>query len=106
MTPNKPVKQQGVMVTSGQRDTAPSQTIIHAAKMEMYAVEYGDNNGRKHVTMFLRVGDVWYEPKTAEQWCSELHTLSKWAADQMTAKVGAPTPAASNLPKEDAVDVL
>jgi len=84
-------------------EQAPTNTIVACERMEMYGVFYGDDSGRAHKTVFVKMGGVWYEAPNSEAWASQLRpVLSKFTKqlDQMV------TNQEKSLPKSDSVVIL
>ena len=93
----------GVMRTGGERTTAPAKKVTGFAKCEMYAIQFGDENGQAHQVVVMRAGNEWYMPPNAEQWAQSLKPLAPWLVKELAGQLEA---AAQAAPKEDTVDVL
>jgi hypothetical protein len=87
--------------------TAAPKTIQHMVPMEMFAVEIGDENGRRKRVLAFRVGNTWFHDPSAEPWFDRLKQIDAktWLAKSLEERfqsVNAPV----SVPKEDTVDIL
>jgi hypothetical protein len=100
------MRSQGVVPTSGEPNSAPPRTVTHCVPAQMFAIEMGDESGKKVTTIIFRVGDVLYSDPNGEQWASNLRTISKnsWLYKQLIEATDA-TEKVAEVPNEDAVDV-
>lgn len=96
----------GVMVPPAQgakTDEGPANTVAHAVKGEMIAVQYYDERGRARNVVVFKVGDSIYVPENSEAWASNLKPASKWLQNALAEKLSS---GAAAGPKRDAVDVV
>lgn len=101
--PRRPIM--GVQQTNTlSTEQAPTNTVVACVPMEMYGVLYGDDSGRAHRTVFVKMGTDWYEARNSEEWANGLRpVLSKFTKqlDQISASQKDKT-----VPKSDSVDVM
>lgn len=87
--------------------TAPPKTILHMAKMEMYALELGDENGMRQKITAFRVNGTWYHDPNGSDWLNKLRVIKpgQWLSEQAEERFRAETEPPA-VPKADTVDVL
>jgi hypothetical protein len=100
---NNGLKQVGVLQQGGPNESATPKKITHFAKVETFAVRYGDDGGTAHTVLLLKAGEQWYMPPNAEPYAQALKPIAPWLAKQLTehlASMNAPAP------KPDTLDVM
>lgn len=98
----------GVVEQSTDDRRAPARKVVHFAKMEHFAIEMGDEQGRKVVTTVFRMAGQWYHDPNAPQWAEKLRTIDKnsWLFKELDGALAAAEGAESGeVPKTDAVDI-
>lgn len=88
---------------------APARTVQHLAKVEMFAVELGDESGQKVTTVVFKVGNAWYTDPNGETWAQKLRPIVKdsWLFKQLNSNLAQAVGAGpGSVPKEDAVDLF
>lgn len=97
----------GVVGSNSDPNRAPARTVQHCVPVQMYAIEIGDEEGRKITTVAFKVGDALYVDPNGEQWTASLRTVSKttWLYKQLMEVTDA-LEVVAEVPNEDSVDVL
>lgn len=98
-------RQIGVKIPDGQlsQGKAPEQTVTHAVKGDIYAIQYGDEYGKARTGIVFKFGDVHYLDPNGEQWAAKLRQAMPWVKEGIESKVADQT---ADVPNEDVVDVL
>lgn len=101
------MRTRGVIGTTAEPNVAPVKTLTHCEPVKMFAVEFGDEQGKEIRTVVFKVGDVIYVDPNGEQWARSLRVVAKtsWLYKQLTAAVAAKEEV-TEVPKDDAVDVM
>lgn len=89
---------------SQMRETATPKTIMQMAEGRMFAVEFGDESGQKHVTTVFVVGNQVYFPLDAEKWTSALRPAASWFAKEALRRIAEQNH--TTVSDEDSVDVI
>jgi hypothetical protein len=76
-------------------------TAIHVIPMEQYAVQYADLEGNLHETVFVKVGNMLYEPIGAEDWAGKLRPVREELAKSCSVHI-----TSKAAPAKDDVDVV
>lgn len=101
------IRGMGVGVTPPRVDSdAPEQTVNKMATMEMYWVEYTDEQKTKHQTVVYVIGGKSFLDQNAEAWLARLKPANKWFDEQVASKLAQRTAAPVAIPKQDSVDVI
>lgn len=103
--PFRPV--QGVRrneVNTVSTEQAPTNTIVACMPLEMYGVMYGDDSGRAHRTVFVRMGGQWYEAPNSETWAGGLRPVLSKFTEQLESIALAQKD--KSVPKSDSVDIM
>ena len=93
----------GVLTNSPERVAGTPKTLSHFAPCQMAAVQYTDEQGTVHTTVFMKVGTTWYMPPNAEAWAGALKPLAPWLSKLCEAQAALQKP---EVPKEDAVNLF
>lgn len=96
----------GVVGVNTDSNRAPARTVQHCMPVQMFAVEIGDEEGKKITTVAFKVGDMLYTDPNGESWAGSLRTIPKtsWLYRQLMEATDAFEKVAE-VPKEDAVDI-
>ena len=84
-------------------EQAPTNTVVACMPMEMYGVMYGDDSGRAHRTVWVRMGDQWYEAENSEAWAGRLRPVLSKFTKQLNEMADAQKD--KSIPKKDSVDI-
>lgn len=106
---NNGVRPAGVVSTTRPNEAAPTRKLTHCAPAQMYAIEYGDDDGKKHTTVAMCIGGVWYLPPNGEDWARSLRPVPKdsWLEKQLgQARSEDQAAVGTKVPSTDVVDVL
>jgi len=100
-------RDQNVRHASTDTKTAEPKTVLQMVPLQMFAVEIGDENGRRKRVLAFRVGDSWFHDPVAEPWFDRLRAIAKdvWLAKMLEERFQAANTKAS-APKEDTVDIF
>lgn len=82
----------------------PTRTLVHCIPLQMYGIAYGDDSGKAHISIAMKMGDEWYMPPNAEEWAGKVKPLASWLGKQCEAKSIATKDV--SVPKSDTVDVM
>jgi hypothetical protein len=91
---------------------APPKTVVTVSRIQFFAVEFGDDEGRKHITAVVRIGGEYYRDSNGETWAKNLTRLpeTSWFHKQLSKMIedreAEVKMVEEPLPKEDAVDVM
>jgi hypothetical protein len=91
---------------------APPRTVTNISRIQFFAIEFGDGEGRRHRTAIVKVGGQLFRDPNGEEWARRLIRMpedtwmhvqvEKMIADRMAAITTKDDP----LPTTDAVDVM
>jgi hypothetical protein len=87
---------------------APPRKVIHFARMEMFAMEFGDEQGRRITTTIFRMGGVWYHDPNAPGWAEKLRAVDRnsWLQKELDGAASSLEGTESGeVPKTDAVSI-
>jgi hypothetical protein len=103
--PSAAGRQVGVQIPQGQlsQGRAPEQTVTHAIKGEVYAIQYGDEYGKARIGICFKFGDVVYMDPNGEQWAAKLGPVQGWVKEGIEAKIAEQD---TQVPTQDTVDVV
>lgn len=106
-SPTGRMRTQGVVPVNANNNNAPVKTLMHCMPVFMYAIELGDENGKKVTTVCFKMGDTIYTDPNGEQWGQNLRTVAKtsWLYKQLLEAI-ASHEKVNDVPAEDAVDVV
>jgi len=92
---------------------APPKTVTNVMPIQFFAVEFGDDEGRKHTTVVAHMGGMIYMDPSGEDWAKRQRAMppASWFGQQTQkmidqggfAKAEKPS---EPLPKEDKVDIM
>lgn len=100
--PFRPVS--GVVIpTETSTEQAPQNKIVQCLPIEMFGVVYGDDSGRAHRTVFVKMGTDWYEAPNSETWAGSLRPVLTKFAKQLDDMVSGQED--KSVPKSDSVDM-
>lgn len=101
--PFRPVT--GVVVPRNEStEQLPQGKVAACVPIEMFGVYYGDDSGRAHKTVFVRMAGEWYEAPNSEVWAEGLRPLTSKYAKQLDEIMT--NQKDKSVPKEDSVDVM
>lgn len=100
-------RDQNVRHASTDTKMAEPKTVLQMVPLQMYALEIGDENGRRKRVLAFRVGDAWFHDPAAEPWFDRLRSVAKdtWLSKMLEERFQAAT-AKVSAPKEDTVDIF
>jgi len=112
-TSNAAQRTRGVHTPDPVQDVnAPPKTVTNVQRAEFFAVEFGDDAGRRRITCVMKFGDQLYMDPNGEAWASRLRRLPEdnWMHKQLSQKIDSAMQGsqveAEPLPKTDAVDIM
>lgn len=100
-------RDQNVRHASTDSKQAEPKTVLQMVPLQMYAVEIGDENGKRKRVLAFRVGKQWFHDPVAEPWFDRLREIDgkTWLGKSLEERfIAATTPASA--PKEDTVDIF
>jgi hypothetical protein len=107
---NNNPKLRGVQAPPGRNEVGAPRTILTVGKpLELYPVQFNDENGTTRISIAVKVGDQLYFPPNGIEWAASLAPAAEWFKKEWKTKgpaLMAEEPTPHNLPKEDVVDVL
>lgn len=110
---NDPRNRGGVLVPDPENNiNAPPKTVTNIARIQFFAMEFGDDEGRKHTTAIVKVGDQYFRDPNGEDWAKRLIPIPKtsWMGVQVDKMIADRMAALANkdepLPTKDDVDIM
>jgi hypothetical protein len=101
------IRSQGVVGVNNDPNSAPANTLLHCAPAQMFAIQMGDEQGRRIQTMVFRIGNMLYVDPNGEEWARKIRPIAEttWLAKQLREHFASLDKTVS-IPKEDNVDLL
>jgi hypothetical protein len=103
----KNIRTQGVVGANSDPNSAPANTLLHCAPAQVFAIEMGDEQGRRIRTVVYKIGGALYADPNGEAWAKALRPIAEatWLAKQLREAIAAQDRTVS-LPKTDNVDLF
>lgn len=105
-TGNRPM---GVVPTSNDDKRAPARKVMNFARMQHFAIEMGDEQGRKVITTVFLMNGQWYHDPNAPMWAEKLRNIdpNSWLHKELSAAYKSLEGMESeDVPTTDAVNVM
>lgn len=103
----KNIRTQGVVGVNSDPNSAPANTLLHCAPAQVFAIEMGDEQGRRIRTVIYKIGGAFYADPNGEAWAKSLRPVAEttWLAKQLREAIAAQDKTVA-LPKDDKVDLF
>ena len=98
-------RQVGVRTPDSQNNTGTGEPskVYHVVPMEVFAIEYTDEFGKKHSNIAYMTGGVVYLAPEGERWAASLKQASKYVTDAVLSSRPSKN---TTVPQQDDVDVM
>lgn len=101
------IRSQGVVGSNTNPNSAPANTLLHCAPVQMFAIQMGDEQGRNVQTIVFKIGNAIYVDPNGEEWAKKIRPVGEktWLAKQLR-EFFATLDKSISIPKEDKVDII